>query len=399
MKNQMIYKCIPTTGEKNNSFVGIKANGDEIEVFYPESMQLSLDKGERTREIVLLLKSITLAKTKYGLSTHILETSNIGHTFPIDAYMWVLNDYSLNGICLNTEMVYRCNGSGGINWKRTIRQIPIISGGQFIYKNLVVAKNQQQDDIIAEIYKYCLRIASISIGWLIGIHYDGHGSIPFNKNLYESTIRKELEKTFDDKKRKRLNMMFSIISERSQSTEFPSSFSYGVNDYSYVYERMVDKLYGNVDDIGKYYPSAEWNLKCYDGVFKSTNLRPDTVINTRNGIYILDAKFYRFGTTMRKKDLPNSSAIQKQITYGEFIANTYNIAQVVNVFIMPYNKKNNTFGSESNIEFLGYAEARWKTKSNLYESVGLLLVDTKYLLQNWNKQEDVYRNELVNKLG
>lgn len=395
MKNQMMYKCIPITGEKTNSFVGIKANGNLMEVFYPESLQLSSDEFKKRNEIILLIKSISLAKTKYGESHQIYEAKNVGNTFTVDAYMWILNDYLLNGQYVNVEKEYVNHGRGKINWKRTLKQTPIFNQGNIIYKNFITEIKHQQDSLMTEVYKYCVRVASSAIGWLIGVIYDEEESVPYNKKIYESAIRKELEKTFNDDKRKRLNIMLSIVSEISSEEDFSSVFSYGVKGYNYVYEQMVDKMFGNVREIREYYPNGEWNLKCFEKIFSSSNLRPDTVINVKEGIYILDAKFYRFGTTMVRKDLPNTTSIQKQITYGEFISKVYNPSKVVNTFIMPYNKNNNPFDIQCNMAFMGNATATWKKQDNIYESVFVVLLDTNFLLNNWSKKSDTHRTELI----
>ncbi len=396
MTQRKMYKCIPITGKKNNSFVGIKANNSLIEVCYPESLRLSSIESKQRQEILALIKSISLAKTKYAEASNIFVAQNTGESFVVDAYIWILDDYAQHGRYINVEKEYRENVRGRINWKRTMRQTPIVSESNIVFKNFVAEVKHQQDNLLTEIYKYCVRVASNAIGWLIGITTDETESIPFNKKAYIMAIQKELESTFDDEKRRRLNIMKSIVTELSSEDDLTSSFSYGVNDYSYVYERMVDSLYGNVKRIQDYYPNGEWSLLCFDKSFSSSNLRPDTVIDLAEGTYILDAKFYRFGTTMSKSDLPNTTSIQKQITYGEFITNIFHPKKVINAFVMPYNKENNPFGLEGNLEYIGFSTAKWKEQNNSYEYVFTLLLDTQFLLMNWFKDNtEEYRKELV----
>ncbi len=398
MNQKTMYKCIPTTGKKNNSFVGIRANNSLIEVFYPESLRLSSAERSRRQEILALIKSISLAKTKYGEASKIYEAQNIGENFVVDAYIWILDDYAQHGRYINVEKDYIENARGRINWKRTMRQTPIVSGSNIIFKNYVSEIKHQQDNLLTEIYKYCVRVASNAIGWLVGISSDEVEEIPFNKKVYLSALKKELDSTFNDEKRRRLNIMTSIVSELSSEDDLANSFSYGVNDYSYVYERMIDGLYGNVSRIQDYYPNGEWNLSCYDKIFSSSNLRPDTVIDAHGGTYILDAKFYRFGKTMAKSDLPNTSSIQKQITYGEYISNIFKKDKVINAFVMPYNKKDNPFGLDGDLECIGTATAKWKEQTNSYEYVFALLLDTHFLMMNWYKNSDIHRNHLISLL-
>lgn len=111
-----------------------------------------------------------------------------------------------------------------------------------------------------------------------------------------------------------------------------------------------------------FYPSAKWylvknkNEYCEKGASK---LRPDTIIlnsdeNKKLNAYIIDSKFYRFGYTEDTGDLPETTSIQKQITYGEYIKkNTkYKIANVFSAFLLPYDKsRNNRFKSNDNIQY------------------------------------------------
>ena len=51
---------------------------------------------------------------------------------------------------------------------------------------------------------------------------------------------------------------------------------------------------------------------------------------------------YQYGATGNFKDLPETSSIQKQVTYGDHVYNNINKSQgsVYNAFILPYNKEN-----------------------------------------------------------
>ena len=55
-------------------------------------------------------------------------------------------------------------------------------------------------------------------------------------------------------------------------------------------------------------------------VYSNSKLKPDSVMITNDHIYILDAKYYKYGQTKNPKDLPKSASINKQITYGEYVA-------------------------------------------------------------------------------
>ena len=83
-------------------------------------------------------------------------------------------------------------------------------------------------------------------------------------------------------------------------------------------------------------------------------------------IYVLDAKYYKFGATKSAGDLPGTGSINKQITYGEYIAEQEifkkvhgNNYQVYNAFLMPYATK-----EDKTIENIGLAISNWKSNVN-----------------------------------
>lgn len=75
-----------------------------------------------------------------------------------------------------------------------------------------------------------------------------------------------------------------------------------------------------------------------------------------NNIYVLDAKYYKYGATKNRFDLPESASINKQITYGEYIdaqADLKNPDSVIyNAFLMPFDKNH---WAEENAGTLHYA--------------------------------------------
>lgn len=126
---------------------------------------------------------------------------------------------------------------------------------------------------------------------------------------------------------------------------------------------------------------------------------PDSIMLYNDKVYILDAKLYRYGCSdLENPDLlPNSSDINKQITYGEYIERVKNIPEdkLYNAFIMPFNKQNNFFGkidSKGNyvpdvtdeIANIGEATGDWKNNSNKkYERIQGIVMDTRFLMYNY----------------
>ena len=111
---------------------------------------------------------------------------------------------------------------------------------------------------------------------------------------------------------------------------------------------------------------------------------------------LLDAKYYKYGVTRRSFDLPGTSSISKQITYGEYIfknKRSNSKTKVYNAFIMPFNS---SVQSENRIQYIGTATSEWKNNDFDYEKVLGILVDVKYLMQITNSKNYDAINELSN---
>ena len=104
-------------------------------------------------------------------------------------------------------------------------------------------------------------------------------------------------------------------------------------------------------------------------------------------IFIIDAKYYKYGVTNNPMHLPGSSSVQKQITYAEYVENNFDIDKdsIYNAFLLPFAKG----ASDDNFKFVSVATADWKEYSNNtpnYNYVLGILIDTKYLIENYTRQ-------------
>ena len=406
------------TNEEQNSFVGLRIRNGEIHFHYPESYQLSdkSDKKAFRHDVVNIIRTISLAKSKSDINTNNDSGLAKNDQFAIMSYLWIIRDYLSNGYYRNSEKIYRTNGKGKINWKKTLETQPIISNGNVIYNNVIVEVRNDCDDVITEAHKWCVFDSVRKIGWLFGLNEKS----VFVSRTADSVIKKyiraiktELMRTFDDVKKVRLNHMLRVLTGVDDSDR-TREIVYGVDKYHYVYERMIDYVFSNVTDITKYNPNAKWYLKKNGYEPKdASSLRPDTIrlepIPSGSNVgekvaYVLDAKFYRFGTTGNEGDLPTTTSIQKQITYGDNIIcnlkKKENISCVYNAFVMPYNRSNNPFGYDSDLEYIGYSEANWRNDDLAHTRICAFLIDTKHLISVWsqgNCTEDIAK--LIDEIG
>lgn len=126
-------------------------------------------------------------------------------------------------------------------------------------------------------------------------------------------------------------------------------------------------------------------------------------------VYVLDAKLYRFGCNPDNPDLlPNSSDINKQITYGEYIVRAKGVPDdnLYNAFIMPFNSAKNGFwtldatgnivpGFTGEIGNVAEAVGDWKPNSKKYERVQGIVMDTRFLMYNYIAMPDQQKRSLA----
>ena len=100
--------------DKSNAFAGIKIEEGMVKVHVPKVFRQ--DENFK-KDIRLFLKSIEIAKTqnKANIKKGSNETDNV---WPIDSYLWLINDYLENGLYYNREKKLSRSNSGKIEWKK-----------------------------------------------------------------------------------------------------------------------------------------------------------------------------------------------------------------------------------------------------------------------------------------
>lgn len=385
-------KIVPV--DKSNSFVGIKIDEGIVKVFVPRVFR---EDEDWKKDIRLFLKSIEIAKTKNTENIN-KGSNNTDNAWPIDSYLWLINDYLENGLYYNREKKLSRSNSGKIEWKRTLQQVPIYSDGNIIYDQLITSKMTPANDMITHIYKLCLRQSVDKIGWLF--NYNFHIQIDQIVSIKEMImrVRKELNETFDDIKRIRFNHMLNILTTTEGDNMLSSHYSYGITNYYYVFETMVDMLFDGItgDEKKKYDPNGYWQLNGQNR-FLASRLRPDTILKRNDKTYILDAKMYQYGATHDRSKLPETQSLQKQITYGDFVSNNLRDKNIRNAFILPYNKLLKSFINDPNamkyndfnLVYFGYAYVDWRDDEDFqdYDNIYAFGIDFNCLLNNYKNPD------------
>lgn len=406
---------IASPGKDKDYFVGIKIKNNKIEFHYPENYVLSNEENRR-KDVLSILRTLSLSGKLSNNPNELNNRNNDKFDFPLNSYLWLINDYLEYHRYDNREKVIKHGQQGRINWNKTLHQMPMVSDGNFIYSDLISERKSQIDNMITQIYLYCVNLSVRDAGWMFNLPYKEYEFGKMNvtedrKRTFVSILRNEMAHTFDDQKRLRLSHMLNVLKGLDVNLITQRTIVKGVEKYDHVFEAMVDEMFSQVDNKKDFFPEAKWDL-VHIGSKDTNKLRPDTIIVNKDEkkIFILDSKYYRFGHTFDSNDLPEVSSIEKQITYGEFaiklMKNKGEDYKVYNAFVIPYSKNENNLehdyekliqniilydssncSNDNNFVYAGLATAKWPTDPSLkHIKIATILIDLNYLIDNWNKR-------------
>lgn len=389
--------CTISSNTLDDNYVGIRFYEDEVKVYFPLGYEIPSENSECRKSIMNLMKTIAIGNHLINSDSTLSISNGKEEEIPFNSFLWIINDYLNNGLYTDKEKIYKKNQNGKINWKKTLNTKFYISGKNVIYLNPYVEKNTLEDNIITDIHAYCVKVSVEYIGWIFGnIPIPNNNIIESRYGYYIKILNKEIMHSFDDRKKTLLINLKKVL-EMSGGTNKTKLKNYGTNQYEYIWEYMVNDVYGN-EDVNKYFPNSRYHLLGFNKIIEASSLRPDSILLVEKDIYILDSKYYKYGITKNPFHLPSTDSVQKQITYGEHIENNYDYKKIYNAFILPYNKYKNPFGLSNNIEYVGFSESSWKNSNKYYEKVSIILIDTYYLIDNYTKRNRNDINKLISSI-
>ena len=221
--------------------------------------------------------------------------------------------------------------------------------------------------------------------------------------------------------------IIEFLAEHQTEDGINTEYYFGVNKFAPVWEAMVDKIFGKLPQgvtKDKFNPHCEWDLSSGVRGYENPNyaMRPDTIMWDGNNkhLYVLDAKYYKFGMTGSASDLPSSGSICKQIAYAEYVethwkkilgvdsiatpsASLQNNTQpkpIYNAFLLPYcfDADNSQLPPDDGFEtrpckmrFIGFCHGNWKNLDarpgegdyRPYHRIAGILLDIRSVMENY----------------
>lgn len=397
--------CHIATNDDGDRFVGVKADSSNAMIYFPLGYQLPVDDDELRRDVKNLFVVLASFTDKTDRVLHMDKfTAPQSVDFPIQAYLNVINYYlDHNGsYYTETEVTYKEDTRGKTDWSRTIKtQTPMIQGKSAIYLKTMVRNNTPNNKrLITLIHKYCVYESFERIGWLYTNNTPETAIQPCDKIQMLSILNDKKNDTNNDNDKLLFSSMIAMIEFMDNST-IDKQFYFGTDRFEHVWQALIDTVFGE-PNRQDYFPHAQWTER-YGSMKgkKASALEPDSIMIYNGKYYVLDAKYYKYGEypALGNQGLPQSSDINKQITYGEYVKNkkTPVGAEVYNAFIMPFNRNKGTFDGIKDF-YLNVAESSgdWHDTSELYEKVQGIVMDTRYLLTNYEGNHD-YDKYLLSK--
>lgn len=379
MNNLLNMFSVELDDNFSSEYVGITIYNGNPRVVFPRGYNLSLDREGQIKDVILLIKVFNKYIRKKSKDIYLQELNDlfegVGNEFPIVSALWLLKDYENNGLYNEYINRYKRNKNGNINWLKTIKtQIPYLNNKNLIYLDFISKEKLNNiNNIILLIQKYIIEKCVYSIGWIYpNINIKKGNKLPYNNEICINLLKKELILTNIDNKKQLIFHMIKFLQYAGKEKSDKVLREYKTKYFMHIWEDMLNEILGN-EDRKKYYPNAVWNIEGKN--INASNLRPDIILKKDKKIYVLDAKYYKYGITNKISDLPQSSDITKQLLYSKYIESQFSF-EAYDAFILPFNSKGSNkfkFIGNANIDIDGFKERK----------VVCILADTKKIMEQY----------------
>lgn len=351
-RTDLAEKCY-VNKKGTDAFVGVRCQDGDIRISFPLGYHLGDCEKEIRRDIVLLfavLASHTKKKDSVlkGRSKTFEEMD-----FPMPSYLYLIRDFLSRGYYREREARYQVARNGRIHWGRTIKtRKPYIQNKDVCYLDYVIRKSQDKEiELITQIHEFCVYESFRWMGWLFTVAMPAKPRIKRKDKVFRQVLRDKIAVTCQDRNRQLFEHMLAIMDYKGDPLS-EQNYRYGTYRFEYVWESMIDKVFG-IAEKAEYFPATWWKLQ--DGPHRNACLEPDTIMILGKKVFVLDAKYYQYGVTRDPGDLPESTSINKQITYGEYVTMLAGQEEfqrkhgkdieVYNAFLMPYDARSSAWAN------------------------------------------------------
>ena len=257
MANDLIEYC--SLAREREDFIGIRFDFDEKRNKYRPYITFPYGYHYTSNEDILCLVSV--------LADYQREMQDIGmaymskeekRVFPIQSYMFVLQDYLSNGYYTEREIVYASRSHGKVNWGRTVKkEKPVMQDNGAVYLNLQTRLHHSNDEhIMTEISKHSVYESFAKLGWFYGLCVPAKPSSTLRKTQFIAILRDKLHKANKDMDKQLLQSMINVLESADEDDKKPQYFTFGTRRFEKVWEYLIEKTFGTERGYNKtqYFP-------------------------------------------------------------------------------------------------------------------------------------------------
>lgn len=344
------------------NYVGVIIINDFVINCYPKYIPEKIDPQNDFGQILKVIKKYKKLHEDFEYQNDELEDISYNQ---LSMMIYFIEDYYERGIYTNSQQILQINGSGEIDWDRTINHSnPIIKNNKPYYIDLCTKNNVNDlNDYFRLLHEYIITVSSkrLEEAGLLKLldltpveisdnDLDDFGDIDF----ISDKLKKELNVEFNSHKQKLLKTMHTFINEVNSFSNKNFLTLYGTSKYNVIWEEMCAKIFDNklkksLKDLNlidysqikliQVIDKPEWVLDYLDQPKKTDTLKPDLITFYEDMFIILDAKYYNldFGDD-NISGQPGLSSITKQylyeLAYKKFLR-LNGFKKVKNAFLFP----------------------------------------------------------------
>ena len=388
------------TTDLTDTFIGLHFVDSKPQVVFPRGFRLSEDDKGLRRDILALLSVLSkFSDLRQGNEIAQINGVNNKVDFPLLSYQYIIYNFLNHGYYTENEIQHVENNRGKIDWKRTIqKEHPWIDNGNIVYLKFIVKTNKINDNsLLTKIHKYCVYESFSRLGWLYldSLYLPPKPTYNLDKGFAILTLKQAIKNTFNENKKRLFHSMINVLMQKDSDNDTLSNVSYGVDKFEYVWEKLIDHVFSNESNKSSYFPTSKWYIVASKETYGNSELRPDTIIKVGDKLFIVDAKYYKYGITGNPNHLPETDSIQKQITYGKYATEKkgYKRTNVYNAFVMPYDNK----GSGENYKFVSVATSDWEQYPSNYSYTYIIgiLMDTRHIITTYSQTNETEIQKLT----
>jgi len=364
------------------TFVGVITVGGLVLKCFPKYL---LSYGEIENQPKEQLKQVIKVLEKYNSKEQIIRMYNEtyeGASFNLLAViLYLLNDYYEYGSYSNTQDITEINGSGEINWDRTINEtFTMISNNHPYYPELITKRRKNNDyDYFKRLHECILTKCSkeldsaelLDLFGINGLDLSDEEVDDFGDTDYIlDRLQEEINVQFNTRKQLLLKSLYTYIAHGGTMNDIDCFSMYGTNSFNLVWEKACAEILDNqlqtpLEDLdlptGLHHEYTNTNKRLIDiidhpiwfgnkaegGHFKrraDQTLIPDIITiyheDDECRCIIFDAKYYNLQLEEGKPltGQPGVESVTKQylynMAYKKFL-HDHGITYVRNCFLMP----------------------------------------------------------------